>query len=107
VTVKVALETFPEAMTIGAAVSGSTELPGAAGVVLPFTALTLADGLPAVWIVDPRDGAVSIRPVTLGRYATGTVVVADGLADGEHVVTAGTQLLRPGQKVEIVEGDLP
>jgi len=40
----------------------------------------------------------------LSRFSKDRIVVADSLQAGEVVVTAGVQLLRPGQKVEIAGG---
>ena len=41
------------------------------------------------------------RRVKVGRYLTGSVIVSEGLKDGENVVVAGGQLLHPGMKVEV------
>ena len=37
------------------------------------------------------------------RYVRDSVVVGDGLAQGDVVVTAGTQKLLPGQKVALMD----
>ena len=58
------------------------------------------DGKPAVWLVDPRSTTVSLRPVTMERFTRDTIAVT-GLEPGQTVVSAGSQTLRPGQKVEI------
>jgi hypothetical protein len=42
--------------------------------------------------------------VTVTRYVADAIVLSGGVAAGEIVVTAGVQLLRPGQKVAPVEG---
>jgi hypothetical protein len=47
---------------------------------------------------------VSLKPIVLSRFTKDRIVVADGLQAGEVVVSAGVQLLRPGQKVEIAGG---
>jgi membrane fusion protein (multidrug efflux system) len=49
------------------------------------------------------DGVVEKRQVWLGRRIPGYVVVAEGLASGESVVTEGTQKVRDGAQVEILE----
>ena len=105
ITVKVALDPVPPQMTLGAAVSGSGQLPPRPAVVLPWTALSSDNGRPAVWIVDGATKTVSLKPIVVGRYGTGMVVVSDGLDPGETVVTTGGQLLHPGQKVQIASGD--
>jgi hypothetical protein len=44
-----------------------------------------------------------LRPVTVARYETDAVIVANGLHDGEVVVTAGINTLRDGQRVRLAE----
>jgi multidrug efflux pump subunit AcrA (membrane-fusion protein) len=72
-------------------------------IQLPGTALTQSQGKPAVWIVDPESKTVSLLPVTVGHYDTSSISVTDGLKDGDLVVTAGVQALRPGQEVRLLE----
>jgi len=100
--VKVGLIDPPETMRLGATVTGSITLSGSAGVELPAGALTRAEGHPAVWVVDPQAQTVSLRTVELLRYDSATIVVSQGLENGETVVTAGVQVLRPGQKVRLL-----
>ena len=104
VIVKVGLTEPPPSMAIGAAVSGIAQLRARPAVVLPWQALTSATGKPAVWIVDPRTRAVTLRPVTVAGYEAGRVVISHGLASDELVATAGAHFLRPGQVVELAEG---
>lgn len=44
-----------------------------------------------------------MQPVDVLAYESGTVVVGKGLEPGQSVVTAGGQLLSPGETVEIAE----
>lgn len=90
-------------MPLGAAVSGSVALRATQAVVLPWQALTSDAGKPAVWTVDRSSNAVSLRPVDILSYGTGSVGIRRGLSGGEQVVVAGGQLLRPGLVVEIVQ----
>jgi multidrug efflux pump subunit AcrA (membrane-fusion protein) len=46
---------------------------------------------------------VQLKPITVQRYQDDSVVVADGLAEGDVVVTAGVQKLLPGQKVALMD----
>jgi RND family efflux transporter MFP subunit len=69
-----------------------------AGTVLPIAALYARGDAPQVWIVN-ADNTVRLAPVTTRGVAGERVVVDSGLAPGDVVVTAGAQLLRPGQKV--------
>ena len=45
---------------------------------------------------------MSLRSVEVTRFDPDTVVVSQGLENGEIVVTAGVQVLRPGQKVRLL-----
>ena len=44
------------------------------------------------------------RAVQTGGIAGERVVIASGLNPGDVVVAAGAQLLRPGQRVRVIEG---
>ncbi|AKZ63313.1 RND transporter MFP subunit [Herbaspirillum hiltneri N3] len=67
---------------------------------LPLTALYPVNGKTSVWVVE--NGAVKIVPVQLGGQSGNDVLIANGLAAGQTVVTAGVNLLKPGQKVKIL-----
>lgn len=101
--VKVGLIDPPASMRLGATVTGSVTLKAPDGVELPASALTQTEGKPAVWVVDPKAMTVALRPVTVARYDSASVVIAQGLKTGDTVVTAGVQVLRPGQKVRLLE----
>lgn len=101
-TVKVALPDAPPAFLLGAAVVGRAKLPARPVVTLPSSALVqTGQGEPAVWIVSQPQDTVSLRPVTVLQYDTGTLTVEKGLEAGDLVVIGGIQKLRPGQKVTI------
>jgi len=100
--VKVGLSDPPEAMRLGATVTGSVKLVSEPVISIPASALTERNRQPAVWIVDPKDLTVSMRNVELLRHDPGTVVIAQGLETGDIVVTAGVQALHPGQKVRLL-----
>ncbi|WP_429809091.1 efflux RND transporter periplasmic adaptor subunit [Ensifer sp. B1-9] len=102
--VKVGLANPPAQMELGAAVSGIAKFRSGKVIMLPWQSLASSGGKPAVWIADPTSKAVSLRPVTVDRYDAGQVIIRNGLAPGEIVVTAGSQLLRPGQLVEFADG---
>lgn len=84
---------------LGAAVQGHLQIAVDAGVVLPWTALMRQGESAAVWVVDAED-RVRLAPVRINRFGKGTVYVADGIAAGETVVGAGSQLLYPGRRVQ-------
>ena len=100
--VKVGLINPPEAMRLGATVTGSIKLAAPPGMELPASALTEANGQPAVWVVDPQSKTVSLREVDVSRYDPGSIVISKGLENGEVVVTAGVQMLHPGQIVRLL-----
>jgi membrane fusion protein, multidrug efflux system len=100
--IKVGITDPPQAMQLGSTVTGSIKLAAPPGVELPASALTEAHGQPAVWVVDPQSKTVSLREVDVLRYDPATVVISQGLETGEVVVTAGVQVLRPGQKVRLL-----
>ncbi|HEX3521143.1 MAG TPA: efflux RND transporter periplasmic adaptor subunit, partial [Stellaceae bacterium] len=99
---KVGIIDPPEGMQLGSTVSGSIKLAAPPGVELPASALTQANGQPAVWVVDPQSHTVSLREVDVSRYDPASVVVSKGLENGEVVVTAGVQVLRPGQRIRLL-----
>lgn len=104
--VKIALDPLPQGMDLGSVVSVALSPPANASVELPWSALTkdLGEelGKPAVWVVDDQ-GKVNLRKVSVTRYLTSSVVIGEGLKNGENVVIAGGQLLHPDMQVEIAE----
>lgn len=105
IKVKVAIPDTPAGMPLGAAVIGSVSAKPAKAILLPWQALMSSEGKPAVWIVDPSTKAVTMAPVEVLAFDSGTVVIAKGLDEGQSVVTAGGQLLSPGQIIEISGAD--
>lgn len=103
VRVKVSLRQTPDAMSLGSLVNGTAPMRTYTVVLLPWGSLFEIAGKPAVWVIDPRSTTVSLKPITLSRYTKNSLVVGEGLQAGEVVVSAGVQLLRPGQKVEIAK----
>jgi membrane fusion protein, multidrug efflux system len=101
--VKVSLDNPPDIMRLGATIMGQVTIQSESVIQLPGTALTQSEGKPAVWVVDPEKKTVSLLAVTVGRYDTSSIIVVDGLKDGDLVVTAGVQALRPGQEVRLLE----
>ncbi|MBC3936529.1 efflux RND transporter periplasmic adaptor subunit [Undibacterium sp. CY7W] len=67
---------------------------------LPMTALFQEKGVSSVWVV--QDGVAKLVPVQLGGTSGETVIIANGITKGQAVVTAGVNLLKPGQKVSIL-----
>ncbi len=91
------------ALPLGAAVVGTVSAKAQKGIVLPWQALTSQDGKPAVWLFDPASKAVTVTPISVLAYESGVFVVDKGLEAGQQVITAGGQLLSPGEVVEVAE----
>ena len=99
IRVKVTIQNPPAAMTLGSAVAGTVKTKGQRQIALPWTALMAAGSRPAVWIIDPTTRTASLKPVTVGGYEAGGVVIEAGLEPGERVVVDGGKLLSAGQPV--------
>jgi RND family efflux transporter MFP subunit len=99
VRVKVAIDNPPLALKLGSAIAGTARSHAAAHITLPWTALMASGSQPAVWIVDPATRTASLRPVVVGDFEAGTVVIRSGLDIGERVVIDGGKLLSRGQEV--------
>jgi RND family efflux transporter MFP subunit len=99
VRVKVAIQNPPAAMTLGSAVAGTAGMKPATEITVPWTALTATGSKPAVWIVDPKTSTASLKPVIVGAYEAGAVLIKEGLEAGDRVVIDGGKLLSSGQPV--------
>jgi membrane fusion protein, multidrug efflux system len=103
-TVRIALENPPDALRLGATVTGRLKQPPAPVVELPGTAIIQENERNFVWVVDPQDQTVRRRAVsTRPGHVDGPVVVTDGLAQGDIVVTAGVHSLAEGQRVRLAK----
>jgi len=99
IRVKVTIQNPPVAMTLGSALAGTVKTKAQRQIALPWTALMAAGSRPAVWIIDPTTRTASLKPVTVGGYEAGGVVIEAGLEPGERVVVDGGKLLSDGQPV--------
>jgi RND family efflux transporter MFP subunit len=100
--VKVGLSDPDKAMRLGATVVGQMSQKTSETMQIPGTALTVSNGKPAVWIVEPVNHTVALREVGVVRYDANAVIISEGLDNGDTVVTAGVHVLRPGQKVKLL-----
>jgi RND family efflux transporter MFP subunit len=100
--IRVGLDNPPPTMRLGSTVTGRMELGGGTGLEVPASALTRAEEQPAVWVVDPATQTVALRTIEVLRFDPARVLVGQGLAAGDIIVTAGVQALRPGQKVRLL-----
>ena len=101
--VKVGLTDPPQAMRLGATVTGRMEAEAVPVIEIPATALTEFNQQPAVWIVDPSNqDRVDAQRRRAALRPGARSSIAHGLDTGEIVVTAGVQALHPGQKVRLL-----
>lgn len=80
---------------------GSTE-----NIVIPDAAVVKQQGSGQrfAFVLD-QDNFAQQKEVTLGRHFDGKYEVVSGLSEGETVVVKGAATLKPGQKVEILNGE--
>jgi len=102
--VRVSLNAQSEKMPLGATVQGNIQRPENNTFVVPASALTRHGQQPAVYVVDPKKLTVGLKNITVVRYSASEIFISQGLSDGDRVVIAGTNKLRPDEKVTI-EGD--
>lgn len=70
-------------------------------IMIPEEAVIVQGTRTFVYVV--ADGRASVRPIRVGHRETGAVEVAEGIAVGEAVVVRGTQRLRDGAPVQVIE----
>jgi RND family efflux transporter MFP subunit len=97
--VKVTIPNPPPQMTLGSPVIGVAHFTPIDVITLPWTSLAFHEDRPSVWVLDPHTSTVQERVIKIRSYESGFVYVSDGLESGELVVTSGTQMIRPRQKV--------
>lgn len=68
---------------------------------IPLSAIFETGGESTVWIYNTGTQTVEARPIKMSEILTnGTVVVSEGIQEGELIVTAGVHALQPGEKVK-------
>lgn len=70
-------------------------------VMVPEEAVVVQGSRTFVYVV--ADGKASVRPVKIGQREFGAVELVEGVAPGEIVVIRGTQRLRDGTAVQVIE----
>lgn len=76
---------------------------GQSALRLPLTALLRQQEGSAVWVVE--NGSVRRAPVQVVGTVGTEVLIEGEVSPGQNVVTAGVNLLQPGQKVKILGAD--
>lgn len=77
---------------------------GGAAIKVPLSALYHDKGMTSVWVIE--NGAVHLVPVQVGGVSGNDVLLAGGVKPGQAIVTAGVNLLKPGQKVKVLTADV-
>lgn len=73
-------------------------------VKVPLTALWQHGDASAVWVIE--HGTVHFADVTVAGPSGNDMLLASGVTPGQTIVTAGVNLLKPAQKVSILDDDL-
>ena len=97
VALRATMENADEALWPGTLVNTRLTLRVEEAVVVPVVAVQVGQGGSFVFVV--KDGAATVRPVTVSRSVDGRAVIASGLSDGETIVVDGQLLLTNGTKV--------
>jgi membrane fusion protein, multidrug efflux system len=101
--VRVTLERPPDAFRLGTTVTVTLTRAVPPRTDLPATALFEQDGRTMVWVVDGAGTSVVRRAVQVTARHNGSVTIANGLSNGDRVVTAGVNTLKDGQAVKLAE----
>jgi membrane fusion protein, multidrug efflux system len=100
---RLSLPQADEALRWGMSATVRIAINDAQGFIVPNSALYTRDSTPRVWVVDRSTQTVQPVVVKLGVSSDTGVAVTAGLKDGDTVVTAGSNLLQPGQKVRLLD----
>jgi RND family efflux transporter MFP subunit len=90
------------AIELGMSASVEVAADAVRKIEVPIAALHSRGESPQVFVVEPK-GTVRAQNVKTGGVSGERVVIESGLAPGDVVVAAGAQLLRPGQRVRILD----
>jgi multidrug efflux system membrane fusion protein len=101
--VRVSLPDDPRVLLGMTATIEADEDNAVATYAVPLAALSKKDGQSVVWIVDRGKGTVSSRAVKVADFSDDGVRVAEGIAKGDLVVSAGTQFMKEDMKVKLPE----
>ena len=102
-TARLSIINADDAVRLGMSATVRLELAEAQAIVIPNTALYTRDNATRVWLVDRASETVKAVEVKTGESTNEGVAVMSGLKPGDLVVTAGANLLQPGQKVRLLD----
>ena len=97
-TVKITLQNPPKEVQLGMTINAILNQTDTTDISIPLTALVKdKQGNNAVYII--RDKKAHLVPIQTGEFGNNSVIVKNGLAKGDIVITAGTQQLQEGTAV--------
>ncbi|MFJ4195685.1 efflux RND transporter periplasmic adaptor subunit [Pseudomonas sp. NPDC089534] len=100
---RLTLAETPAGFRLGTAISVTLKSAIKPRIELPAAALQEVDGKPRIWVINPQDKTVAPRDVSLLSRTDSTVVLDGGVRNGERVISAGVNSLKPGQTVKFDE----
>ena len=104
--IRITLIDPPLSFRLGTIVKAVAGMDIAAEIELPASALLERDGRTFVWVVDAATNKVSTREVKITSRTVDSFRIAEGIAPGTRVVTAGVHSLSPRQLVKIQDTQL-
>jgi RND family efflux transporter MFP subunit len=72
---------------------------------LPLSALFNQGQGPSLFVVDPKEGLLTLKPVEVAAYEGRDVLIRGGVAEGDMVVTLGVQKLDVKQRVRLARSE--
>jgi len=100
---RLTLANTPDGFRLGTAISVTLSSAIKPRIELPVTALQEVDGKLRIWVIDTQSKTVNPRDVSVISRNDSSVVLAGGVKNGERVVSAGVNSLKPGQSVKLDE----
>ncbi|MDR7053825.1 RND family efflux transporter MFP subunit [Pseudomonas koreensis] len=100
---RLTLSDTPDGFRLGTAISVTLSSAIKPRIELPVTALQEVDGKTRIWVIDTQNKSVNPREVSVVSRGDHSVVLAGGVQNGERVVSAGVNSLKPGQSVKLDE----
>ena len=100
---RLTLSETPDGFRLGTAISVTLSSAIKPRIELPLTALQEVDGKTRIWVIDTQNKTVNPRDVSVVSRGDNSVVLAGGVQNGERVVSAGVNSLKPGQSVKLDE----
>lgn len=91
---------FPLGATVTVRVSSTAESAQPMTVIPIGSLIDRGDGA-AVWVVDPQTSKIQKRPISIAKLGAETVLISQGLQQGDLVVSLGAHLLNAGEVVRL------